>query len=72
MIDDKLNDKRESARFLRIGVSTLDRHVAAGLITACRIGGRVFFRQKSLEEFIKRCERKSRRRARGRTPQLRA
>jgi excisionase family DNA binding protein len=61
--------KKEAQERLRISLSTLDRHLANGLLTPTKIGGRVFFRQQTLERFIRSCERKSSGRARGRESQ---
>jgi excisionase family DNA binding protein len=62
-----LLNKRETTQRLRISLSTLDRHIAHGVLIPVKIGGRVLFREESLERFIRDCEQKARHRARERS-----
>jgi excisionase family DNA binding protein len=47
---------KEASDFLRISRTTLSRLVRDGRIPAVRIGGRVLFRQESLDELVARAE----------------
>jgi predicted DNA-binding transcriptional regulator AlpA len=62
-----LNKKQTRKRLGDISLSTLDRHIANGLLVPAKIGGRVFFREETIDAFIKNCERKARRRVQNRT-----
>lgn len=59
----ELLDKRETAKYLRITVPTVDRHLHNGLLIPCRVGGRVFFRRRTLDKFLAASERKARKEA---------
>ena len=52
-------NKIETAKFLRISVPTLERHMVSGLLPFAKVGGRVLFREESLERVLKTCEQKT-------------
>jgi hypothetical protein len=59
-----LLDKDQTRKRLgKISLSTLNRHIANGVLVPAKIGGRVFFREEAIDAFIRDCERKARRRA---------
>ena len=60
---DALLDKRETGAYLRISIPTVNNHLHNGLLIPTRIGGRVFFRRKTLDQFLAASERKARREA---------
>jgi hypothetical protein len=60
---DTLLDKRETADYLRISVPSVNNHLHNGLLVPTRIGGRVFFRKRTLDEFLRASELKGRREA---------
>lgn len=60
---DELLDKRETGTYLRISIPTVDKHLHNGLLIPTRIGGRVFFRRKTLDQFLAASERKARQEA---------
>jgi len=62
----ELMNKNEAAKYLRISVGGVNRRLANGELVPVRIGGLVFFRRETLDQFIKSCERKGRRQARQR------
>lgn len=62
-----LLNKRETARYLRISIPTLDRHIASGLLIPARVGRKVFFREGTLLRFLINSEANARRKARERT-----
>ena len=61
--DDALLDKRETGAYLRISIPTVDKHLRTGLLVPTRVGGRVFFRKRLLDQFVAASERKARREA---------
>jgi hypothetical protein len=62
-----LRDKGETRKRLGdISLSCLDRLIAMGLLVPAKVGGRVFFRDEVIENFIRNAERKARDRARER------
>jgi len=48
----ELFDRVDAAKLLRIGVITLDRYRKAGKISYIKMGGRILFSQKDIEEFL--------------------
>jgi len=68
----KLMNKDEAARYLRISVGGVNRRLARGDLVPTKIGGLVFFRRETLDQFIKSCEQKGRRCARERAKTLTA
>jgi excisionase family DNA binding protein len=62
----ELLNKSEAAEYLRISVGGVNRRLAAGELVPVKIGGLVFFRRETLDQFIKACERKGRQQARER------
>jgi len=63
---EQLMTKGEAADYLRISVGGVNRRLATGELVPTRIGGRVSFRQATLNRVNKSCERKGRHRARER------
>ena len=61
--DDALLDKREAGTYLRISIPTLNNLLHKGLLIPTRVGGRVFFRKRLLDQFLAASERKARREA---------
>jgi excisionase family DNA binding protein len=57
---DELLDKRQAAQYLRVSVPWINNHLAAGLLIPTRVGGRVFFRKRTLDAFLRASERKAR------------
>jgi Helix-turn-helix domain len=60
---DELLDKRETGVYLRISIPTIDKHLRTGLLVPTRVGGRVFFRKRNLDAFLRASERKARQEA---------
>jgi hypothetical protein len=60
---DALLDKRETGAYLRISVPTVDKHLRTGLLVPTRVGGRVFFRKRNLDTFLRVSERQARKEA---------
>jgi Helix-turn-helix domain len=60
---DALLDKREAGAYLRISVPSINNHLRSGLLIPTRVGGRVFFRKRLLDQFLAASERKARREA---------
>jgi hypothetical protein len=61
-----LNKNQTCKRLGGISLSSLDRLIAMGLLTPAKVGGRVFFREEVLDNFIRNAERKARDKARER------
>jgi Helix-turn-helix domain len=61
--NEALLDKRETAAYLRISVPSVNKHLHGGLLVPTRVGGRVFFRKRTLDEFVATSERRARREA---------
>lgn len=49
-----LNKRREAAEKLRVSLVTLDAWTKAGLIAAHRIGGRVYYTDKDINDALKK------------------
>lgn len=49
-----LNKRKEAAEKLRVSLVTLDAWTKAGLITAHRIGGRVYYTDKDINDALKK------------------
>jgi len=48
----KLLTRKETARYLRLGISTVDKMLAQKTIKPVRLGRRVLFRKEDLDAFI--------------------
>jgi len=53
--------KSEAAKRLRISQGTVDRYRARGILQAIKLGAKVLFREETLDQVLKRHERKSNR-----------
>ena len=50
----RLNKRKEAAAELRVSLVTLDAWTKAGIINACRVGGRVYYTDKDIADALKR------------------
>ena len=51
----ELLTKEETARYLRVGIRTLDRLIATGDVLGARIGGRrLVFRKMDIDRYVQR------------------
>jgi len=54
----KLLTRKETARYLRLGISTVDKMLAQKTIKPVRLGRRVLFRKEDLDRFIEQAREK--------------
>jgi len=54
----KLLTRKETAKYLRLGISTIDKLLATKTIKPVRLGRRVLFRKEDLDRFIEQAREK--------------